>query len=176
MDTETVSTSRALFLPQTISYWMHSLQFTYKIKKQCWPHMGPFCWKRNNLFLKFSIKIHICIIIQFKAIREEWERSKGSCSISPPFVFLNEAEESLLELAFIWEQSQWGYSSSFYTMLLSWREEVEYMWNEKRHCRFPCLTKNSFKENNYFFKKTTPHNTSFSPFQKHLFLYNTLFL
>lgn len=83
MDTETFSTvsQDSLFLPQTISCWMHSLQFTYKKKKQCWPHMGPFfVWKRNNLFLKFSIKIHICIIIHFKAIREEWERSKKAAA------------------------------------------------------------------------------------------------
>lgn len=77
---------------------MHSLQFTYKIKKQCWPHMGPFFfffWKKNKQpLLKFSIKIHICIIIHFKAIREEWERSKENCRVSPLFVFLNRAEGS----------------------------------------------------------------------------------
>lgn len=38
-------------------------------------HMGPFFFfgkeKIQQPLLKFSIKIHICIIIQFKAIREE---------------------------------------------------------------------------------------------------------
>lgn len=154
---------------------MHSLQFTYKIKKRCWPHMGPFfvvCLKkRNNLFLKFSIKIHICIIIHFKAIREEWERSKESCSTSPLFC-LPEWNWRETAGAFTWERS-WGATAAlgFCTPLIWCGEEKRRIYiyiyeriNERRHCRFPCLATNSFKEtkNRFIFLK----KPSSSPFQK----------
>lgn len=151
--------SRALFLPQTISCQMHSLQFTYKIKKQCWPHVGPFfVCKRNNLFLKFSIKIHICIIIHFKAIREEWERSKESCTISPPFLILNGTEERLLELSF-GKGAERCYSSSWFCTPWTWGGEKK-RWNiyerTNETLQIPMFSYKQLQRNNYlnlFFKK-----------------------
>ena len=107
MDTETVEqgckATSAPFLPSPPPSLcrMHSYNSRYKIKKQWWPHMGPpsFFWKEKKKIqqplLKFSIKIHICIIIHFKAMRED-----GASTEASPRVFLNEAGGILRGIAF----------------------------------------------------------------------------
>lgn len=137
---------------------MHSLQFTYKVKKQCWPHMGPFFfWKKNKQpLLKFSIKIHICIIIHFKAIREEWERSKENCRVSPLFVFLNRAEGSHWSFFSGWELQSATTTALDLVHLMFWvgrrGELLGKKTNGRRHCRFPCLATNSFEETKNYFR------------------------
>lgn len=139
---------------------MHSLQFTYKIKKQCWPHMGPFFfffWKKNKQpLLKFSIKIHICIIIHFKAIREEWERSKENCRVSPLFVFLNRAEGSHWSCFSGWEL-RGATATALDLVHLGFGGTKRWIirkkkTNGRRHCRFPCLATNSFEETKNYFR------------------------
>ena len=51
--------------------------------------------KIQQPLLKFSIKIHICIIIHFKAMRED-----GASAEASPRVFLNEAGGILRGIAF----------------------------------------------------------------------------
>lgn len=117
-----------------------------------------FFWKKNKQpLLKFSIKIHICIIIHFKAIREEWERSKENCRVSPLFVFLNRAEGSHWSFFSGWELQRATATALDLVHLMFWvgrRGEFvgKKKTNGRRHCRFPCLATNSFKETKIYFR------------------------
>lgn len=149
--------------------------------------MGPFFfWKKNKQpLLKFSIKIHICIIIHIKAIREEWERSKENCRVSPLFVFLNRAEGSHWRFFSGWELQSATTTALDLVHLMFWvRRRGELLGKKKtngrRHCRFPCLATNSFEETKNYFRFFFLLNTSISPFQNlfffFFFLYYTLFI
>lgn len=164
---------------------MHSLQFTYKIKKQCWPHMGPFFffWKKNKQpLLKFSIKIHICIIIHFKAIREEWERSKENCRVSPLFVFLNRAEGSHWSFFSGWELQSATTTALDLVHLMFWvgqRGELLGKKNKwKETLQIPMFSYKQLWRNKKLLQIFFLLNTSISPFQKlfFFFLCNTLFI
>lgn len=84
MDTETVEqgckATSFPFLPSPPPFCrMHSYNSRYKRSND--DHIWDlfFFWKKKKIqqpLLKLSIKIHICIIIHFKAIREEWEEAR----------------------------------------------------------------------------------------------------
>lgn len=162
---------------------MHSLQFTYKIKKQCWPHMGPFFWKKNKQpLLKFSIKIHICIIIHFKAIREEWERSKENCRVSPLFVFLNRAEGSHWSFFSGWELWRATATALDLVHLMFWvgrRGELLEKKNKwKETLQIPMFSYKQLRRNKKLLQIFFPFKHFYLTISKTLFFFlcNTLFI
>lgn len=105
MDTETVEqgckATSVPFLPSPPPSLcrMHSYNSRYKISNDdhIWDPLLFFEKKKKiqQPLLKFSIKIHICIIIHFKAMRED-----GASTEASPQVFLNEAGGILRGIAF----------------------------------------------------------------------------
>lgn len=144
-----------------------------------------FFWKKNKQpLLKFSIKIHICIIIHFKAIREEWERSKENCRVSPLFVFLNRAERSHWSFFFSvgtmkgYSDSSWSCTPHVLDGTKRWIIRKKPKTNGRRHCRFPCLATNSFEETKNYFRLFFPFKHFYLTISKTLFFFlcNTLFV